>query len=63
MMNAFVCESHVFCQAVVISAEAEYEVARLSDVDTVPDVLKQEGKTFSASQGSHVALRQGQVSV
>lgn len=53
----------MFCQAVVVSTEAEYEVAGLSDVDTVPDVLEQEGKTFSSGKSSHVTLRQGQVSV
>lgn len=51
----------MFCQAVVVSAEAEYEVAGLSDVDAVSDVLEQEGKTFSSGQCGHVTLRQSQV--
>jgi len=52
----------MFCQAVVVSAEAEYEVAGLSDVDAVSDVLEQKGKTFSSGQCRHVTLRQSQVS-
>lgn len=52
----------MFCQTVVVSAEAEYEVAGLSDVDAVSDVLEQKGKTFSPSQCGHVTLRQSQVS-
>lgn len=52
----------MFSQTVVVSAEAEYEVASLSDVDAVSDVLEQEGETFSSGQCSHVTLRQSQVS-
>lgn len=49
-------------QTVVIATEAEDEVAGLSDVDTVSDVLEEEGEAFSPSQCRHVALRQGQMS-
>lgn len=49
-------------QPVVIATEAEDEVAGLSDVDAVSDVLEQEGETFPSGQGRHVALGQSQVS-
>lgn len=50
-------------QTVVIATEAEDEVAGLSDVDSISDVLEQEGETFASRQGRHVALGQSQVSV
>lgn len=49
-------------QAVVVATEAEDEIARLPDVDAVPDVLEEEGETFAARQRRHVALGQRQVS-
>lgn len=49
-------------QTVVIAAQAEDEVARLSDVDAVSDVLEEEGEAFPPGQRRHVALRQGQMS-
>lgn len=50
-------------QTVVIATEAEDEVAGLSDVDTVSDVLEQERETFASSQCRHVTLGQSQVSM
>lgn len=49
-------------QAVVIATEAEDEVAGLSDVDAVSDVLEEEGEAFPSGQRRHVALGQSQVS-
>lgn len=49
-------------QPVVVATEAEDEVAGLSDVDSISDVLKQEGEAFPSSQSRHVALGQSQVS-
>ena len=49
-------------QAVVIATEAEDEVAGLSDVDAVSDVLEEEGEALPARQRRHVALGQRQVS-
>ncbi len=63
MFRQQACVSYVFGQAVVVSAEAEYEVAGLSDVDAVSDVLEEEGEAFSSGQRGHVTLRQSQMSV
>lgn len=49
-------------QAVVIATEAEDEVAGLSDVDAVSDVLEEEGEAFPSGQRRHVALGQSQMS-
>ncbi len=49
-------------QTVVIATEAEDEVAGLSDVDAISDVLKEEGEAFPSSQRRHVALGQSQMS-
>ena len=49
-------------QAVVIATEAEDEVAGLSNVDSVSDVLEEEGEAFPSGQRRHVALRQSQMS-
>lgn len=54
--------THVFGEPVVVSAQAEDEVAGLPDVDAVPDVLEQEGEPFPSGQSRHVTLRQSQVS-
>lgn len=51
----------MFGQAVVIATEAEDEVAGLSDVDAVSDVLEQEGESFPPRQCRHVALGQRQM--
>lgn len=39
-------DTYMFSQTVVIATEAEDEVAGLSDVDAVSDVLEQEGEAF-----------------
>lgn len=49
-------------KTVVIATETEDEVAGLSDVDTISDVLEEEGEAFPSGQRRHVALRQGQMS-
>lgn len=49
-------------QAVVVATEAEDEVAGLSDVDAVSDVLEEEGEAFPSGQRRHVALGQSQMS-
>lgn len=54
--------THVLGQTVVIATQAEDEVAGLSDVDPVSDVLEQEGEAFASGQRRHVALGQRQVS-
>lgn len=54
--------THVLGQTVVIATQAEDEVAGLSDVDPVSDVLEQEGEAFTSGQRRHVALGQRQVS-
>lgn len=50
-------------EPVVVSAQAEDEVAGLPDVDAVSNVLEQEGEPFPSGQSRHVTLRQSQVSV
>lgn len=52
----------MFSQTVVVATEAKDEVTRLSDVDAIPDVLKEEGKAFPSCQCCHVTLRQSQMS-
>lgn len=52
----------MFGQAVVIATETEDEVAGLSDVDAVSDVLEEEGETFPSGQRCHVTLGQSQMS-
>ena len=52
----------MFGESVVVSAEAEDEVTGLSDVNSVSDVLEQEGETFPSGQSRHVTLREGQMS-
>lgn len=52
----------MFSQPVVVATQAEDEVAGLPDVDTIPDVLKEEGEALPPCQRRHVTLGQGQVS-
>lgn len=56
------CGAYMLGQAVVVATEAEDEVAGLSDVDAVSDVLEEEGEAFPSGQRRHVALGQSQMS-
>lgn len=57
-MGVCVCAvTYVLSEPVVVSAQAEDEVAGLPDVDAVSNVLEQEGEPFPSGQSSHVALR------